>query len=80
MGVVSLGDGLSTLGLDVTDPGDRSSEKRPFGREETESALSLGPLGTALLTRGVAGELFALGVPDKEDLYKHKSRLSGHIF
>lgn len=69
VGVPGLGEVLSTLGLGVTEFGDRSMEKRPFCNGEIESPLGL---ATPLLTRGVAGDDLAFGVPDTVDLHKQK--------
>lgn len=65
-----MGEVLSTLALGVTEFGDRSTEKRPFCNEGIESPLGL---ATPLLTRGVAGDDLAFGVPDTVDLHKQKN-------
>lgn len=58
-GVASFGDLRSMAGLEVTDRGDRSTERREFckgeGEGESDSDLAT-PLLLGLLTLGVAGD------------------------
>ncbi len=56
-GVATFGDLRSMVGLDVTDRGDRSTERREFCKGEGESDSDLAtPLLVGLLTLGVAGD------------------------
>lgn len=48
--VLSLGDGRSTVGFEVTDFGDRSTERLAVCREEVESAPDLATPLLGLLT------------------------------
>lgn len=67
---MSLGERRSSVGLEGTDLGDRSTERRELcsGEGESTSDLAIPLLG--LFTLGVAGDAFWLGVSDKADLRK----------
>ena len=55
-GVVILGDRRSMLGLEETDRGDRSIERREFCKGDGESDSDLATPLVGLLTLGVAGD------------------------
>jgi hypothetical protein len=56
-GVATFGDLRSMVGSEVTDRGDRSTERREFCKGEGESDSDLAtPLLVGLLTLGVAGD------------------------
>lgn len=68
---VILGERRSAAAVfEGTERGERSMERREFGRGEWESESDLGIplLPTGLLTLGVAGDALFGGVSDKEDL------------
>ena len=73
VGVVILGDRRSKAGLDLTERGERSTERREFCEGEGESDSDLATPRLSLLTRGggvAAGDAF-LGVSDTVDLFKY---------
>lgn len=64
---MTLIDRRSIVGLELTDRGERSTEKRELCRGAGESGSLVAAL-PSLLTLGVAGDAF-VGVSDKPDLY-----------
>lgn len=78
--VLIFGDRRSTAGFEVTDLGERSTDKREACRGEGESVSDLVPPRISLLTTlgvagdalllGVAGDALLFGVSDKVDLFK----------
>lgn len=68
--MVILGDRRSTTGLDLTESGERSTERREFCKGEGKSDSDLATPRLSLLTRAggiAAGDAF-LGVSDTVDL------------
>lgn len=63
-----MGERRSTVGLEATERGERSTERRGLGDGVAASGSAFVPFRPNLLTLGVAGEALLLGVSDEVDL------------